>query len=107
MINGMMNGDIRRHVRQTCAQKVTVMWCDAYGNDKCTSAPAMDISELGLRLLLPEPLPVLSFVTLRAEKIGLHGQASVRHCSRQGTRYSIGVEVARGIRLPRPEAQTT
>ena len=96
------SGNIRRHDRQGCTQLVTVMWCDAFGNDKCTNAAAVDVSELGLRLLMPEALPVRSFVTLRSDKIGVQGQASVRHCSRQGARYSIGLEVSRGIRVPKP-----
>jgi hypothetical protein len=35
---------------------------------------------------------------LRSEILKLHGQALVRHCSRLGTTYSVGLEFGRGVR---------
>ncbi len=90
--------DLRRHNRQDCTPKVKIMWCDASGHDKFANALALDISETGMRLKVPEPLAVLSCVTLRSESLRLHGQASVRHCSSFGTTYAIGLEFVRGVR---------
>jgi hypothetical protein len=75
-----------------------MMWCDASGNDKFANALALDISEMGVRLKVPEAVPVQACVTLRSEPLKLHGQASVRHCSRFGTTYTIGLELGRGVR---------
>jgi hypothetical protein len=74
------------------------MWCDSSGHDKFANALALDISETGMRLKVPEALAVQSCVTLRSEILKLHGQASVRYCSRLGTKYAIGLEFGRGVR---------
>ena len=88
----MSRHDMRRENRRSCSQPVGIMWRDSAGDDKFMNAPVRDISESGIGLQIPEPVPVRSFVTLCAEKLGIHGQASVRYCSRQGMKYSIGVE---------------
>ena len=95
----MANNDLRRHDRQLCSQTVAILWCDSAGNDKCAKAATIDVSELGMRLQVPEALSTRSFITIRSEKMNLHGQASVRHCARQGMKYVVGVELERGLRL--------
>jgi hypothetical protein len=94
----MSRHDMRRENRRSCTQPVGIMWRDSAGDDKFMNAPLRDISESGIGLQIPEPVPVRSFVTLCAEKLGIHGQASVRYCSRQGMKYSIGVEFTGGTR---------
>ena len=94
----MSRHDMRRENRRNCTQPVGIMWRDSAGDDKFMNAPVRDISESGVGLQIPEPVPVRSFVTLCAEKLGIHGQASVRYCSRQGMKYSIGVEFTGGMR---------
>jgi hypothetical protein len=94
----MSRHDMRRENRRSCAQPVGIMWRDAAGDDKFMNAPVRDISESGLGLQIPEPVPVRSFVTLCADKLGLHGQASVRYCSHKGINYSIGVEFTGSMR---------
>ena len=95
--------DLRREERQDSDGDVVVMWRDAQGDDKFATAKALNISEVGLRLRMPEPIRERTYVTLRAEKLGIQGQASVRYCSRQHGRYIIGVEFSTGSRR-RPES---
>jgi hypothetical protein len=90
--------DLRRHTRQDCTPTVKIMWCDTSGHDKFANATALDISETGLRLKVPEALPVQSCVTMRSDALKLRGQASVRYCSRLGTTYAIGLEFGRDVR---------
>jgi hypothetical protein len=97
--------DLRRQDRETCFQTVTVMWRDSRGEDKFANAKVLDVSESGLRMQLPEAVPFQTRITLRAIKLGLHGQGSVRHCSRSGTRYSIGVQFASDLRWNRQSPQ--
>jgi len=93
------NHDLRRTERQPCDQRITVVWRDTGGEEKFIQAKAVDICELGLRLEMPEPLPLQTYLTLGADKLGLRGQASVRHCSRvRGSRFAVGVEFAGGLR---------
>jgi hypothetical protein len=91
--------DLRRQDRQACDHNVTVLWQDGGGQDKFVNAKAVDICESGLRLQMPEAMPKQRYLTLRAPKLGLLGQASVRHCSRSGgSKFVIGVEFTAGMR---------
>lgn len=91
--------DLRRQDRQACDSSVTVGWRDSRGQDKFVNATALDISESGLRLRMPEALPPQAYLTLRASKLGLLGSACVRYCTRiGGSKYAIGVEFTAGLR---------
>ncbi len=91
--------DLRREDRRACNHNVTVLWRDPRGYEKFANAKAVDICGMGLRLQMPEALPWKTYVMLRASKLGLLGQASVRHCSRAGaSRFDVGVEFTAGLR---------
>ena len=91
--------DLRRNDRRPCDHNVKVMWRDLAGQDKFTHAKALDISELGLRLQMPEALPHQAYLGLNAAQLGLTGHASVRHCTRiRGAKFAIGVEFTAGLR---------
>jgi len=91
--------DLRRQDRRACDQSITVIWRDPRGEDKFVIAKAVDISESGLRLQMPEALPRQAYLTLRTSKLGLLGSASVRHCTRiGGSKFAIGVEFTAGMR---------
>jgi hypothetical protein len=90
--------DLRRHDRQLCNHRVTVLWRGPLGEDKFVNAKALDISESGLRLQMPEALPRQSYLTVSASKLGLMGNASVRHFSRVGgAKFAIGLEFTAGL----------
>ena len=91
--------DLRRNDRRPCDHSVTVLWRDLLGQDKFVQGKALDICELGLRMLMPEALPRQTYLSLSASKLGLVGHASVRHCARiRGSQYAIGVEFTAGLR---------
>ena|ERR1700685_657456 len=98
--------DLRRQDRQPCEHKITVTWRDATGENKFAIARAIDISESGIKLQMPEAPPLHTYVTLRATKLGLLGNASVRHCVRTAaSKYAVGSEFTAGLRWT-PEVQT-
>jgi hypothetical protein len=75
------------------------MWRDTRGEDKFVRAKALDISESGLRVQLPEALPRQTYVALSASNLGLVGHASVRHCTRiRASKFAVGVEFTAGLR---------
>lgn len=91
--------DLRRNARRPCEQQVTVMWRGSQGDDKYVITKAVDISELGLRLQMPEGLQRQTYLTVSSPKLGLSGRASVRHSGRMhGAKFSVGVEFASGMR---------
>jgi PilZ domain len=90
--------DLRRHERTACEQTVTVLWRDARGDNKFVNARAVDISRCGMRLHMPEAPPLHSYVTLRATKLGILGNASVRYCFRTAkSKYAVGAEFTAGL----------
>ena len=90
--------DLRRHERKPCDQNVTITWRDAKGENKFAVVRAVDISERGMRLHMPEAPPLNSYVFLRATKLGLVGNAAVRYCVRSTPmKYSVGAEFTAGL----------
>jgi hypothetical protein len=100
----MTSKGTRRHERTEHAETVQVVWKDRDGADRFTNARTLNISEVGMRLEVPEPLAERSYVTLRCDKLKLNGRASVRTCQRKGNRYLVGLEFSVGMKWKPPEA---
>ncbi len=94
--------DIRRHRRSKHIATVRLSWQDRLGNEKFAFARSFDISETGLRIEVPEAVPLQSYVTLHAEQLGIRGRASVRYCARVGIKYVLGLEFATGLKWKPP-----
>jgi hypothetical protein len=90
-------GDLRRHERVLQGAPVQVSWKDPLGNEKFANAEILDVSEAGIRVKVPESLAEHTLVTLRSERLALHGRASVRSCDRQGAKYLVGLEFIGGL----------
>ncbi|HUA17320.1 MAG TPA: PilZ domain-containing protein [Bryobacteraceae bacterium] len=90
-------GDIRRHSRSPRSGPVQLTWKDANGNAQVSRGRLVDISEAGMRVELPEPLEKLTYLTVRADGLGIHGTASVRSCIRKGLKYVVGLEFSAGL----------
>lgn len=93
--------DLRRKTRENSDCKVVAVWRDEQGTDKFANGRAMDVSDVGVRIQMPVAIRVGSYITLRAEQLGIHGQGSVRYCTRQGHLFSIGVEISGMPRRPK------
>ena len=91
-------GDLRRHNRTSVTAPVALNWTDGRGAEKFITAQIIDVSESGMRIQTREALTRQTYVTLRADQIGLHGRASVRTCAKQGTKYVVGLEFAGGLK---------
>ncbi len=87
-----MGKDARRHGRFTYQGPFTLHWTDDRGQAKFATARCFDISESGVRLECPEPLPPRTYVVLRADRIRFTTNASVRYCNRYVGKYIIGFE---------------
>jgi len=80
-------------------------WTDARGTEKFITGQIIDISESGMRIQTRESLARQTYVTLRADQIGLHGRASVRTCVKQGTKHVVGLEFAGGLKWKPKESK--
>jgi hypothetical protein len=91
-------GDIRRHDRATKSAGVQLVWKDRGGVDKFMQGSTIDISESGMRIEVREAIEKQTYVTLQSVPLGLHGTASVRSCTRKGTKFVLGLEFSGGLR---------
>ena len=74
------------------------MWKGRDGDDRYAYARTLDVSETGLRIQVPEPVPERSYVIFRGDSLALHGTASVRSCQLKGVKYVVGLEFSTGMK---------
>lgn len=100
------DGKLRRHDRASAqGAAVQLVWKDRSGEDKFMTGITVDISESGIRLEVREPIEQRSYVTMQCAALGIHGSASVRSCTRRGTKFLLGLEFSGGLRWkPRESA---
>jgi hypothetical protein len=87
----------RRHHRAAYTGPIRLSWVDASGHPAYAQGKCIDISEGGLKIETPCPIPLRSYVSWRAERVGLAGSASVRHVVRYGAKYHVGLEFSQPI----------
>lgn len=86
----------------------SAVWRDPAGQTRSARVRGIDVSRSGIRIECPEEIPLATEVFLQAEKYQVMGNAFVRHCSRRGASYSIGLEFSaemkNSITLPAEDA---
>ena len=94
----MPHKNARRHGRVPFVASVEIAWEDSSGRPKFARAKCMDISESGLRVDAPEPIPAGTSAMLRASQIELAGPVRVKHVTRAGSRFLLGLELSEQLR---------
>ncbi len=89
----MSERNIRRHRRIPYTGPVRISWQGQESTPRYVRGRCLDVSESGMRVEAPEPIPVRTLVLLSAERIKLSGSATVRHVTRQGAKYVLGLEL--------------
>jgi hypothetical protein len=79
-----------------------VSWLDLSGKMRITRTRALNVSEEGIALQLPEPVMPL-MVRFQSDRFNVKGSGKVRYCRRMGTRYIVGLEFAEGLHWRAPE----
>jgi hypothetical protein len=85
--------DSRRHRRIPFIGSIQIGW-EASGQARFARGKCIDISESGVRMEVPVPVPMRANVSIHAEKIRLNGSATVRHVERYGSKYILGIEMS-------------
>ena len=79
-----------------------VAWLDKTGKMRTTRTQALNISESGMAIQLPEEvMPLL--VRFESEKFNVKGAGTVRYCRRLGSKYIVGIEFTEGLRWVAPK----
>jgi hypothetical protein len=84
--------DKRQKQRQLFDCALEVSWKDGQGDSRTIAVRAIDLSNSGIRVESGEPIELQAEVFVRAERYGLTGITVVRHCSRRGSKYVLGLE---------------
>jgi curved DNA-binding protein len=84
--------DKRRKQRQLFECVLHLSWKDVSGMARMLPVHAIDFSQSGVRVESSEPIEPQTEVYVRAERYGLTGSTSVRHCNRRGPKYVLGLE---------------
>jgi hypothetical protein len=99
----------RKDLRRTRRYEVDnamlrVSWLGLNGSLKVAhNARVLNISEEGIAFELPEAAQLVTRVKLQSDKHRLLGEATVRHCRREGSKYIVGVEFTDGLRWRAPD----
>ncbi len=93
----MMRKDTRRHARVPYVGPVAISWTER-GEARYARGRSINVSASGLRLELPVSVPAGTEIVLRAERINISGSARVRHVTRYGGKFLIGIELSDALR---------
>ena len=74
-----------------------VSWLDVTGKMKMTRTRAINISNTGIAIELPEAAMPLSMVRFQSDKFKVRGAGAVRHCHRKGNKFIVGLEFTEGL----------
>ena len=84
--------DKRRKQRELFHCVLELSWKDTRGVARTLSVHAIDLSTSGIRVESSEPIEPHTEVYVRAERYGVTGSTSVRHCNHRGPKYVLGLE---------------
>jgi hypothetical protein len=87
-----------RPVRTACNLPATITWTEEGNRDRYVIGKCVEISTTGLRIELPQPIPYLTYVTLRIEGVALAISGRVRHSRARGLKCTTGLELSQPIR---------
>ena len=100
--------ELRRHRRRPYSGSIRVAWENPPGLCRYAQAKCLDISEGGLRVQSPVPIPIHTRVILRAEGMNLAGSASVRHMTRHGSKFILNLHLSEALPTEAlPDASST
>src|SRR5882724_1807241 len=98
--------NLRRNRRYAVdAGILQVSWLDLSGKMKMTRTRALNISEGGIAIELPEAATPLSLMRFQSGRFKVMGAGAVRHCHRVGSRWVVGLEFRDGLSWRAPEGE--
>ncbi len=95
--------ELRRRRRYAVdATPLQVSWLDTSGKMRVTCTRALNVSEFGIALQLPEPvMPLL--VRFQSDRCDVNGAGAVRYCHRAKGKYVVGLEFTGDLRWRAPQ----
>ena len=92
-------GDLRQTGRFQYTGKVMLSWIDPNGIPRTLHGQCVDLSEGGIRIRLPNPLDIHTYVSIKFPLADLYGSASVRSCVSDRMSFIAGLQFTGGMKL--------
>ena len=92
----MSEKNARRHSRIPFVGQAHLSWDDSTG-PKFVNGKCLDISEGGLHIEITQAIPLGTRVMFNVEKLKLAGPAVVKHVTRRGGKYDLGLELSQPL----------
>src|SRR5579863_514283 len=86
-----MNHDLRAERRRETDTVVEMTWKSESGEKRFEACRAVNLSDIGVAIECPEPLPLLAHVVLRAHAFEVAALCQVKHCTWKSTIYVLGL----------------
>jgi PilZ domain. len=97
--------NLRQHRRYAVdAGSLEVSWLDSTGKMKTARTRALNVSEEGIALELPEPVLPLR-VQFQSERFNVDGMGTVRYCRREGRKWVVGLEFTGNLHWSAPQEE--
>ena len=84
----------------TFTGSVLICWTDDHGREHYGRGRCIDVSESGCGVELMESVPLRTNISLRLPELEISTFASVRHVTRKGSKYIVGLEFPQLVRIP-------
>jgi hypothetical protein len=85
---------MRRDPRLASGDPVRLSWEEVSTGPSFITGKCVDVSAAGLKIEVLTPIPVRTYVMIRAETLGLSGSGVVKHSLRRGAKYIVGVQLS-------------
>ena len=97
--------ELRRHRRYAVdAGIVQVSWLDKSGGRKFIPTRALNISENGVALLLPEAIPP-QLVRFHSNRYRFSGLGTLEYCRQSGAKYVVGLGFTDNLHWHAPDGE--
>ena len=87
----------RRGARLRFQAAFSVFWNERVSQPKYIKVACYEVSERGLSIETADPIPVGTRLSLRADSGALFGDARVKHVTKRGAKFILGVELSGGL----------
>src|SRR6266496_1797904 len=91
-----MQMNLRRQERRTIDARYTICWQDDSAKYHSSNVQGIDLSPGGVGIRVPVPMQVDMGVFIESPSGHPTGYSTVRHCTRIGRSYSVGLEFSEG-----------
>jgi hypothetical protein len=101
----ILKSERRKRSRTAAGGSILLCWSDDRGHEHYGRGRCMDLSENGCAVELMEPIPLRTNIAMRLPELDISSFASVRHVTRKGSKYQVGLEFPQPVRIPVKDAE--